>query len=78
VHGAARDITGQGKANPIAMILSVGMMLRYSLDAGGAADAVEAAFAKALADGLRTPDIAKAGEKAVSTGAMGDAIAAAI
>ena len=78
VHGSAPDITGQGKANPIAMILSAAMMLRYSLNAGDAADAVDAAVSKALADGLRTADIAQAGETPVSTAAMGDAIAAAI
>ena len=78
VHGSAPDITGQGKANPSAMILSAAMMLRYSLNAVDAANAVEAAVNAVLAQGLRTPDIAKAGATTVSTTAMGDAIAAAV
>ena len=57
VHGSAPDISGQGKANPIAMILSFSMMLRYSLDRGNDADLVEKAVNKVLEDGLRTADI---------------------
>ena len=60
VHGSAPDISGQGKANPIAMILSFAMMLRYSLDRGNDADLVEKAVNKVLEDGLRTADIMQA------------------
>lgn len=75
VHGSAPDIAGQGKANPLAMILSLAMALRYSLNDGANADRLEAAVKKTLADGIRTADIA-AGGKAVSTAAMGDAVVA--
>ncbi len=78
IHGTAPDIAGQGKANPLAMILSTAMMLRLSLGLGAEADAVEAAVDKALEQGLRTPDIAQEGTKLVSTAAMGDAVAAAV
>jgi len=77
-HGSAPDIAGKGVANPIAMIGSLGMALRYSFDLPKAADAVEAAIAAVLAKGLRTADIKSDGETAVSTTAMGDAIAAAL
>lgn len=76
IHGSAPDIAGQGVANPIATILSVGMALRYSLDMGAAADAVEAAVDQTLKQGLRTPDIMASGCKQVSTQEMGDAIIA--
>jgi len=72
--GSAPDIAGQGIANPIAQILSAAMMLRYSLDRGAAADAIENAVAHVLEAGIRTPDIA-AGGAAVSTREMGDAVA---
>ncbi len=75
IHGSAPDIAGQNKANPVATILSVAMMLRYSFHLAAEADAVEAAVDAALAKGLRTPDMAGAGEKTVSTTQMGDAIA---
>ncbi|WP_112320996.1 3-isopropylmalate dehydrogenase [Oceanibium sediminis] len=79
VHGSAPDIAGQGKANPIACILSFAMALRYSFDMGGAADAVEGAVEKVLADGLRTADlIGEEGRAPVSTSEMGDAIIAAL
>jgi 3-isopropylmalate dehydrogenase len=79
VHGSAPDIAGQGKANPIACILSFAMALRYSFDAGDEADRLEAAVERVLADGLRTADIlGPAGGEAVSTRAMGDAILAAL
>jgi 3-isopropylmalate dehydrogenase len=78
VHGSAPDIAGQGKANPLATILSVAMMLRYSLDAGAAANAVEAAVAQVLSQGLRTADIAESGVQPISTRAMGDAVIAAL
>jgi 3-isopropylmalate dehydrogenase len=79
VHGSAPDIAGQGKANPIACILSFAMALRYSFDAGDAAEEVEAAVETVLADGLRTADLlGPAGGTPVSTSAMGDAIVAAL
>src|SRR5690606_28884602 len=74
VHGSAPDIAGQGKANPLAMILSLAMALRYSLKDSKSADRLEAAVKKTLADGIRTADIA-AGGKAVTCAAMGDAVA---
>jgi len=73
VHGSAPDIAGQNLANPIATILSVGMMLRYTLGLGEEADAIEAAVAKFLAEGYRTPDIA-AGRDAIGTKECGDLI----
>ncbi|MFO7757529.1 MAG: 3-isopropylmalate dehydrogenase [Roseovarius sp.] len=79
VHGSAPDITGQGKANPIACILSFAMALRYSFDLGEEATRVEAAVEKVLADGLRTADLAgEAGVVPVTTTQMGDAILAAL
>jgi 3-isopropylmalate dehydrogenase len=73
--GSAPEIAGRGIANPIAQILSAAMLLRYSLDLGEAADAVEAAVAVVLEAGIRTPDIAPDKHKAVGTTEMGDAIA---
>ena len=73
--GSAPDIAGQGIANPIAQILSAAMMLRYSLNLSAAADAIDAAVARVLEAGTRTPDIA-AGGPSVSTDDMGDAVAA--
>lgn len=75
-HGSAPDIAGQGKANPLATILSAAMMLRYSLGAGAAADRIEAAVSKVLDQNLRTADIMSAGMTEVSTQAMGDAVIA--
>jgi 3-isopropylmalate dehydrogenase len=74
VHGSAPDIAGQGVANPLATILSVAMLLRYSLKRGDLADRVENAVKKVLASGLRTKDIARPGERAVSTSEMGRAV----
>ena len=74
VHGSAPDIAGKGIANPIAMIASFGMALRYSFGMGKEADMVDAAISAALARGLRTADIAAKGENTVSTTEMGDAI----
>ena len=74
VHGSAPDIAGRGVANPIAMIASFGMALRYSFARGDLADLVDRAVAGVLSDGLRTPDIAGRAADTVSTGAMGDAI----
>ncbi|MFL5198414.1 MAG: 3-isopropylmalate dehydrogenase [Microvirga sp.] len=74
VHGSAPDIAGRGLANPIAMIGSFAMALRYSFGLGEAADRLERAITDALAAGLRTKDIAGPGTNAVGTGEMGDAI----
>ena len=74
VHGSAPDIAGQGLANPIAMISSFGMALRYSFDMGALADKVDAAIAAVLASGLRTADIKSEGTTAASTTQMGEAI----
>ena len=79
VHGSAPDIAGQGKANPIACILSFAMALRYSYDQGDAADLLERAVEKVLADGARTADLmGPAGGVPVSTQGMGDRIVAAL
>lgn len=79
VHGSAPDITGQGKANPIACILSFAMALRYSFDKGAEADRLEAAVEAVLADGVRTADLLQAeGETPVSTTEMGEAVIAAL
>jgi 3-isopropylmalate dehydrogenase len=74
VHGSAPDIAGRGIANPLAAILSLAMLLRYSLKRAELADRVEAAVRKALAAGLRTKDIAAPGARAVSTSEMGQAV----
>lgn len=74
-HGSAPDIAGKGIANPLATILSAAMMLRYSLDLGKEADAVEAAVQKVLTEGYRTVDIMGDGMKQVGTKEMGDLIA---
>ncbi len=78
VHGSAPDIAGKGLANPLAMIGSLAMALRYSFGMGEEADLVERAIALALAQGNRTPDIAPAGTAVVSTSAMGDAVVGAL
>ncbi|MGB2041851.1 MAG: 3-isopropylmalate dehydrogenase [Porticoccaceae bacterium] len=77
-HGSAPDIAGQGVANPLATILSVAMMLRYSLDAAQAADAIEQAVSDVLDQGLRTGDIYTDGMTRVGTVEMGDAVVAAL
>src|SRR6187455_1163892 len=74
VHGSAPDIAGRGLANPIAMISSFGMALRYSFDMGALADKIDAAIAAVLASGLRTADIKSEGTTAASTTQMGEAI----
>lgn len=76
VHGSAPDIAGQDKANPLAAILSLAMLLRHSLDRGDLAGRVEAAVAGVLADGLRTGDLAGEGGSSVGTRAMGEAVVA--
>jgi 3-isopropylmalate dehydrogenase len=78
IHGSAPDIAGQGKANPLATILSVAMMLRYTLDLPDLAERVETAVAKVLDQGLRTPDIWSGEGQEVGTRAMGDAVVAAL
>src|SRR5450759_2325291 len=74
VHGSAPDIAGKGIANPIAMIGSFGMALRYSFNLGELADRVEKAISDVLAKGLRTADIAGGAKETLSTSQMGDAI----
>jgi 3-isopropylmalate dehydrogenase len=78
VHGSAPDIAGKGIANPIAMIGSLAMAMRYTFERPDLADRIEAAIAAVLAKGLRTADIKAAGETSIATGAMGDAIVAAL
>ena len=78
IHGSAPDIAGKGVANPLATILSVAMMLRYSLDAAEHAERIEQAVSKVLDQGLRTADIASEGTETVGTARMGDAIVGAI
>lgn len=77
-HGSAPDIAGQGIANPLATILSAAMMLRHSLGLAEQADRIETAVQKALAQGLRTPDIHAPGMQRVGTAQMGDAVVAAL
>jgi 3-isopropylmalate dehydrogenase len=72
--GSAPDIAGKGIANPIAQILSAALMLRYSFNETAAAAAIETAVEATLASGLRTADLARPGEKSVSTVEMGQAI----
>jgi 3-isopropylmalate dehydrogenase len=78
IHGSAPDIAGKGVANPLATILSVSMMLRYSLDAAAMADRIDAAVNKVLDQGLRTPDIMSDGMTEVDCSGMGDAVVAAL
>ncbi|PZQ44680.1 MAG: 3-isopropylmalate dehydrogenase [Micavibrio aeruginosavorus] len=78
VHGSAPDIAGQGKANPLATILSFSMALRYSLNESAAADKIEAAVQDVLNAGIRTGDIMAAGCTEVSTSGMGDALIKAL
>jgi len=74
IHGSAPDIAGQDKANPIATILSVAMLLRYSLELASEADAIESAVTQVLNKGYRTGDIASAGTTVVGTKEMGKII----
>ena len=78
IHGSAPDIAGKNLANPLAMILSVAMMLRHSLNQTTAADRVDAAVKNVLAQGYRTGDIMTEGGKKVGTVEMGDAVLAAL
>ena len=77
-HGSAPDIAGKGVANPLATILSAAMMLRFSLNQEEAAQRIEAAVQKVLAQGLRTPDIYSEGTTKVGTAQMGDAVVKAL
>ncbi|MBT3040473.1 MAG: 3-isopropylmalate dehydrogenase [Candidatus Thiodiazotropha sp. (ex Codakia orbicularis)] len=78
IHGSAPDIAGQGTANPLATILSVAMMLRYSLDEPAMADRIEHAVDRVLDDGLRTADIMSEGMTEVSCESMGEAVVSAL
>ncbi len=76
IHGSAPDIAGQGKANPLATILSIAMMLRHAFDMGTEAEAIESAVHKTLQAGFRTGDIMEAGKTLLSTREMGDKVIA--
>jgi 3-isopropylmalate dehydrogenase len=78
IHGSAPDIAGKNIANPIATILSVAMMLRHSLEQDAAAALIEKAVTKVLESGMRTADIAMAGQAPVGTEEMGEAIVKAL
>lgn len=78
IHGTAPDIAGQGKANPLAMILTVAMMLRLSLGLPQEADAVEQAVESVLSEGYATPDIAREGTQTLTTLQMGERVTAAL
>ncbi len=78
IHGSAPDIAGQGVANPLATVLSVAMMLRYSLDEATMADKIETAVRTVLDQGLRTQDIYSEGMRKVGTSEMGDAVVSAM
>jgi 3-isopropylmalate dehydrogenase len=78
IHGSAPDIAGKDLANPLATILSVAMMLRFSLDRADLAERVEQAVAEALDAGVRTADLAMDGEQAVGCAAMGETVCKAL
>jgi 3-isopropylmalate dehydrogenase len=78
IHGTAPDIAGQSKANPMAAIQSLALLLRYALRLDREARAIERAVDDAIELGLRTPDIARPGEKTATTAEVGDAIVAAV
>ena len=78
IHGSAPDIAGRDLANPLATILSVGMMFRYTFADGAVADRIDGAVRKVIAQGLRTGDIWTEGCQRVSCSAMGDAVVAAL
>jgi 3-isopropylmalate dehydrogenase len=77
-HGSAPDIAGQNKANPLATILSMAMMFKYTFNRTDLSDRIDAAVKKVLKDGKRTGDIAQKGEKVIGTKEMGDAVVAAL
>jgi 3-isopropylmalate dehydrogenase len=76
IHGSAPDIAGQGKANPLAQVLSLALLLRYSFDMEAEALAIEAAVERVLAKAGRTPDIKVEGRPVISTSEVGDALLA--
>lgn len=76
IHGSAPDIAGKGAANPLAQILSLAMMVRYTFNLPDAANRIEGAVRKTLGSGLRTADIARKGEQVCGTKTMGDAVVA--
>ena len=78
IHGSAPDIAGEDKANPLAMILSISMMLRYTFSEHALASLVDSAVSKVLDDGLRTADINDGSGKLVGTAEMGKAVANAL
>jgi len=78
IHASAPDIAGKDRANPLATILSVAMMFRHTFGRADVASRIEAAVRAVLAQGLRTVDIAAAGERSIGTRAMGDAVVAAL
>jgi 3-isopropylmalate dehydrogenase len=78
IHGSAPDIAGKGIANPLAQILSLAMMFKYTFDRADIASRIEGAVRKALASGLRTADIAMPGEKTCTTAEMGAAVVKAL
>ncbi len=78
IHGSAPDIAGQDIANPLATILSLSMLLRYSLAEIKLADKIGLAISQVLSDGLRTKDIHSAGTRCIGTSAMGDAVVQAL
>ena len=78
IHGSAPDIAGQNKANPLATILSLAMLFRYSFARDDVAERIERAVKTVLAQGHRTEDIVAPGERAIGTREMGDAVAAAL
>jgi len=78
IHGSAPDIAGQGKANPLATILSLGMLFKYSLENEKAGEMIEAAVTEVLGEGVRTGDIMSPGMTEIGTAAMGDRVAEAL
>jgi 3-isopropylmalate dehydrogenase len=78
IHGSAPDIAGKDVANPLATILSLAMMMRYTFRQGQAADRIEGAVKRVLAEGLRTADIEAPGCRKIGTREMGEAVVAAL
>jgi 3-isopropylmalate dehydrogenase len=78
IHGSAPDLAGKNRANPLATMLSLAMMFRYTFSRADLGDRIEAAVRRVLAQGHRTADIAAPGERAIGTREMGDAVAAAL
>jgi 3-isopropylmalate dehydrogenase len=78
IHGSAPDLAGKNRANPLATMLSLAMMFRYTFSRADLGDRIEAAVRRVLAQGHRTADIAATGERAIGTREMGDAVAAAL